>query len=380
MQTLSDHHRRHTACQFQTPAAVVYVSNVHKPLPRISAIDLFCGAGGLSLGLQDSGIEVKAGFDLDPACAYPYEENLNARFYERDVSTLEGADLLPLWEPDAFRLLAGCAPCQPFSSHRRGADTREENSWDLLSHFARLVRETNPHFVTMENVPRLQRMSVFTDFVTGLESQGYHVIFGTLYGPDFSLPQQRRRLVLLASRLGPIGLPSGFVQPGNYKTVRDVLQDLPPLSSGQSDPDDALHLARDLSPKNVKRIQASKPGGTWRDWPEDLLAPCHRKKTGESFQAFYGRMVWDEPSPTITTQAYNYGTGRFGHPDQDRSITLREAALLQGFPRHYKFVQGGERPSMVTIGRLIGNAVPPAFGSAVGKEILSHAELSLVRV
>jgi DNA (cytosine-5)-methyltransferase 1 len=123
-------------------------------------------------------------------------------------------------------------------------------------------------------------------------------------------------------------------------------------------------------------MQASRPGGTWRDWPADLLAPCHKKASGASFQAFYGRMTWNSPSPTITTQSYNFGTGRFGHPEQDRSLTLREAAMLQGFPRSYRFVKAGEKPSMQAVGRLIGNAVPPAFGRAVG-ETFSRAVQSL---
>lgn len=338
------------------------------PLPTIAAIDLFCGAGGLSLGLKQAGIQVVAGIDLDPACAFPYERNLKAKFLERDVSTVSGAELNALWPEGSLRLLAGCAPCQPFSSHRRGKDTRNEENWDLLSQFDRLVEETLPDFVTMENVPRLAGMAVFQSFVKSLESKGYRVQFGTLYGPDFGLPQERRRLVLLAGRNREVPLPVGERSSPRYKTVRQTIGRLPALAQGEVDPRDPLHRARSLSEINQRRIELSKPGGTWRDWPEELRAPCHRKASGSSFQAFYGRMVWNQPSPTITTQAYNFGTGRFGHPDQNRGLTLREAAMLQGFPRAYEFVPKGSRPSMQAVGRLIGNAVPPAFGRAVGNQ------------
>lgn len=334
----------------------------------IAAIDLFCGAGGLSLGLKQAGVEVVAGIDLDPACQYPYEQNLKAKFLLKDVGDVKGEHLQELWPEGKIRLLAGCAPCQPFSSHRRGANTRGEDNWDLLSHFERLVEEAKPELVTMENVTRLGKMEVFEDFVAKLEELKYTVDYGTLYGPEFGLPQERRRLVLVASRIGPISLPKGNKDKKKFKTVKKTIGRLPKLKHGESDPTDLLHTARRLTPINEKRMKASRPGGTWRDWSEELLAPCHRKASGASFQAFYGRMTWDAPSPTITTQSYNFGTGRFGHPEQDRSLTLREAAMLQGFPRSYRFVKGSERPSMQAVGRLIGNAVPPAFGAAVGRQ------------
>lgn len=345
--------------------------------PTVAAIDLFCGAGGLSLGLKQAGVEVVAGIDLDPACKYPYERNLKAKFLLKDVGDIDGQDLNSLWPEGKVRLLAGCAPCQPFSSHRRGANTRDEDNWDLLAHFGRLVQETTPELVTMENVTRLGRLEIFADFVATLEDLDYAVAYGTLYGPHFGLPQERRRLVLVASRIGPVKLPQGTSNQKKPRTVRQVIGNLPKLRHGESDPVDLLHTARRLTPVNVKRMKASLPGGTWRDWPKELLAPCHRKASGASFQAFYGRMKWDAPAPTITTQSYNFGTGRFGHPEQDRSLTLREAAMLQGFPRTYHFVKKGEKPSMLAVGRLIGNAVPPPFGRAIGQtflEALNHSE------
>lgn len=345
----------------------------------IAAVDLFCGAGGLSLGLQQAGIDVVAGVDLDPSCEYPYKENIRAEFLLKDVAQVSGADLTALWPADGYRLLAGCAPCQPFSSHRRGADTSGEDNWALLSHFARLVEESEPDYVTMENVTRVARAEVFQAFVEKLRALGYHATYGVLYGPDFGLPQERRRLVLMASRQGTVKLPTPTTGRGLPPTVRDTISHLPRLHHGESDPADPLHTARRLTPLNAKRMRASKAGGTWRDWPEELLAPCHRKATGASFQAFYGRMQWDTPSPTITTQSYNFGTGRFGHPEQDRSITLREAAMLQGFPKTYKFTPPGTAPSMRAIGRLIGNAVPPPLGVAIGTEFLDARDAHQTR-
>lgn len=339
--------------------------------PEIAAIDLFCGAGGLSLGLQQAGINVVAGFDFDAACRFAYESNIGAEFVHADIAEVTAQQLNDAWGDARVRLLAGCAPCQPFSSHRRGADTSEEKNWSLLQHFGRLVEETLPDHVTMENVVRLMRMPVFAGFVQTLRDNDYEVDYRTVNGPAFGLAQSRRRLILVASRLGVVRVPDA-VESTTGGSVREVIGSLPTLAHGESDPDDAMHRARRLSPINLERMRASVPGGTWRDWPEELLAPCHRRASGASFQAFYGRMEWDKPSPTITTQSFNFGTGRFGHPEQDRSLTLREAAMLQGFPREYAFVADGVEPAMSTVGKLIGNAVPPPFGRAVGKVFIQR--------
>lgn len=346
-------------------------------IPSISAIDLFCGAGGLSLGLQSAGIKIAAGIDLDPSCAYPYERNLKAKFIRKDISEVGGDELMRLWHAGSVRLLAGCAPCQPFSSHRRGADTSKEDNWNLLDHFARLIRETSPELVTMENVNGLGKTQVFKRFVELLRTLGYAVDHGSVYGPSFGLPQERRRLVLVASRIGAVQVPKGHLAKEKFKSVRTAIGGLPALKDGDGDPRDPMHTARSLSPTNLKRMKASTPGGSWADWPKELRSKCHTKASGSSFKSFYGRMLWDEPSPTITTQAFNFGTGRFGHPEQNRSLTLREAAILQGFPRRYQFVPKNVRPSMQTVGRLIGNAVPPPFGKAVAKAFISSLKQAL---
>ena len=342
--------------------------------PHVAAVDLFCGAGGLSHGLQEAGISVIAGIDVDPKCRFPFEQNIEASFLERDVRSIGADHLRRLWPEGAVTLLAGCAPCQPFSSYRRGADTTGEEKWTLLTEFGRLVREALPHLVTMENVPRISSTSVFRAFLTDLTDSGYAVAWRSCYGPDYGLAQGRRRLVLVASRLGPVRLPIRQVSPSAYPSVRDVIGDLPPLAAGTSDPDDPLHTCRRLSSVNLERIRASIPGGTWETWPSTLRAPCHRRTSGASFRSVYARMEWDKPAPTITTSAYNYGTGRFGHPEQDRCISLREAALLQGFPRAYAFVKPGETVHYTHVGRLIGNAVPPPVGRAIGEALRRHVQ------
>lgn len=340
---------------------------------KISAVDLFCGVGGLSYGLQESGIRIAAGIDLDPACAYPFRTNIRAPFHKQDICELTADELAAMWPADTdVRLLAGCAPCQPFSSYRRGADTSQERQWPLVDEMSRLVEKTTPDVVTMENVPRIVIASIFKRFVIRLQKLGYHVDFKSCYCPEYGVPQHRRRLVLVASRLGEITVPKGTVSPTGYVTVRHAIQDLPPVSHGRTDPHDRLHKSRTLTKINFERIKRSTPGGTWEEWPEELRAPCHRKPSGSTFRNVYARMVWDEPSPTITTLAYNFGAGRFGHPEQDRALTLREAANLQSFPPDYEFVAQEDPVQFASLGRLIGNAVPPRLAQAIGTAIVEH--------
>lgn len=343
----------------------------------IHAVDLFCGVGGLSYGLTQAGVQVRAGIDIDSACEYAYERNNTGVFIKKDIRDLTRADIVSLYPKTGLRLLAGCAPCQPFSRHMRGADTSADSKWTLLDEFGRLVCEVLPDLVTMENVTGLARTAVFKRFLEALKEAGYNVGYASCYGPKFGLPQHRRRLVLVASLLGKISLPVATKKPEQYRTVRQAISALPALQSGEQDSKDPLHRARSLSEINLARLQASKPGGSWRDWPEELRAECHRRPTGQSFQSVYARMEWDEPSPTITTQSYNFGTGRFGHPEQDRALTLREAAILQGFPKSYAFIEKGEEVTFTTLGRLIGNAVPPPLGKAIGRALIDHVEAYL---
>jgi len=339
----------------------------------VACVDLFCGAGGLTSGLVDAGVRVVAGVDSDEACRHPYTTNhTGIDFHKYDVAKLTAAKIEKWFADSPVRVLAGCAPCQPFSSYSQRYDTVGTERWGLLHHFARLVKSVRPDIVTMENVPTVTKHAVFDDFVATLKRLKYHVWYEVIDCAGYGLPQRRRRTVLLASLHGPIKLREA--RASQAKTVEDVLKGLPVLRHGGTNGDDPLHAAARLSPLNLERIKASKPGGSWRDWPEHLIAKCHRKKTGKSYPGVYGRMRWDEPAPTLTTQFYGFGSGRFGHPTQARGLSLREGAILQGFPERYSFVPEGERIQFKVLGRLIGNAVPVELGRVIGETIIAHVD------
>lgn len=342
---------------------------------KIEAVDLFCGAGGLSFGLRKAGLKILAGIDFDPACQYPFEENNGAKFIESDITMVKGSDVKKLFSLQAdIRVLAGCAPCQPFSKYRQGEDTSADKKWKLLYEFSRLVRETNPHIVTMENVPELQGHAVFDDFVQELKDRKYNVSFTVINCLDYGVPQNRRRLVLLASKLGVIDLVAATHNEKNFVTVKTAIGHLPPIEAGQRHKSDELHVCSKLNEINLRRIKQSKQGGTWRDWDKDLLLACHKKSSGKTYSSVYGRMSWDSPAPTMTTLCYGIGNGRFGHPVQNRAISLREAAIFQTFPETYKFIAPGEKPITKRIGRLIGNAVPVRLGEVIGLSIKKHCQ------
>ena len=341
--------------------------------PIASVVDIFCGAGGLSHGFHQKGFDIVGGVDIDEDCRYAYEHNNAAPFIRRDVSTLNAEEINALFIPGVPRVLVGCAPCQPFSTYNQ---KNEDPKWQLLRQFGNLVEKVRPDVISMENVPRLlvfKDGSIFKRFVKTLRDADYHVEWDVLYGPDFGLAQTRSRLVLLASRLGPIGLPTA-THKGKHRTVRDEIGDLPHLTHGAIDEIDILHRASGLSELNARRIASSKPGGTWNDWAPKLVAKCHTVETGKGYSSVYGRMEWDEPSPTITTQFYGFGNGRFGHPEQDRALSLREGAMLQGFPRDYEFVAPGARVHFTKVGRLIGNAVPVKLAAAIADRVSKHLE------
>jgi DNA (cytosine-5)-methyltransferase 1 len=328
----------------------------------------------LTYGLAKAGIPVLAGIDLDPACRFPFEANNHSRFLGEDVASLKGDDLIPLYPDGAVKIMVGCAPCQPFSQYSRGQRRPRHQKWDLLRHFSRLVEEVRPTVVSMENVPGLLRQPVFRDFTKRLEANGYHVTHSTVFCPDYGIPQQRTRLVLFASLRGRLSLLRATHRPREYRTVGNALSGLPSLSAGGVDPHDPLHRACHLTPRNLQRIRVSEPGGHWRDWPRQLVSDCHRAESGKTYVSVYGRMEWDKPSPTITTQFFGFGNGRHGHPQQDRALSLREGAILQSFPRRYQFCARSDGPSIATLGRLIGNAVPVRLGQIIGKSILKHLE------
>lgn len=327
----------------------------------------------MTYGLRSSGIKVVAGYDLDDSCKYAYEANNDESvFVCKNVSEIKGDEIKERLKDFDVKVLVGCAPCQPFSTHRKDKKHRDRHKdWGLLAQFGRLAEEVIPDYISMENVPELAKERVFADFVTTLGKLGYTVAYSVVKAESYGVPQRRRRLLLLASKKGAVRLINATHDEEHVISVREAIGSLPAVRAGDSDGKDPLQTASALSPKNLQRIRASKPNGTWRDWPEDLRLDCHNKASGKTYPSVYGRMAWDETAPTITTQFYCYGTGRFGHPKQDRALTLREGAILQSFPANYKFVRDGERISRKAIARHIGNAVPPKLGEAVGKSIVA---------
>ena len=337
---------------------------------------MFCGIGGLTKGLSLAGINVVAGYDIDATCKFAYESNNEAKFINKDVENITADEVNEMFQENNVRIIVGCAPCQPFSRYslRYRKEGRKDEKWRLLYSFSRIVRESIPDIISMENVPSLENEKVFQDFVKQLRELGYYVNWSIVYCPDYGVPQKRKRLVLLASRLGNIQLIPPLYEKNNYRTVRMAIGALPRISDGEVHVNDLLHRSSRLSEINRRRIRQSVPGGTWRDWDEDLKLQCHSKKSGESYPSVYGRMNWDEPSPTITTQFYGYGNGRFGHPEQDRAISLREGAILQSFPNDYIFVDEEHPAQKRELGTHIGNAVPVELGRAIGISIQQHLE------
>ncbi len=340
-----------------------------------SVVDLFCGIGGLSHGLRHAGFHVVAGVDADATCEYAFETNNNANFHGKPLEEVTAAEIGGMFPQGSRRILVGCAPCTPFSAYAPRSKSRSDK-WSLVGLFLDRILEVEPEIVSMENVTRLRSFrkgSVFREFVGGLRDVGYCVAEDTLDAADYGVPQHRRRLVVLASRLGPIRLPDPTC--ARPRTVRDAIGGLPSLDAGDADPSDPVHRSPNLSPLNLRRIRAAKPGRPWTEWDDpELVAACHRRASGASYRNVYGRMEWDRPSPTLTTGCFSFGRGRFGHPDQDRAISLREAALLQSFPRDYAFVAPDLPVTFARVGRHIGNAVPVKLSMAIGRAIRGHLE------
>lgn len=340
------------------------------------AIDLFCGAGGLTRGLRRAGWQVVAGLDADGAVAETYRRNNpGSRFIHADLRRFGDDSIRDLARtiPRGELLLAGCAPCQPFSKQRRTNGLAKRTDAVLLNEFARLVAVLRPGVVLMENVPGVALVpgfSAFRRFMKSLNDLGYSCDHGILNARDFGVPQHRRRYAMLAAVTERSRLPDpqGDGWGADELSVRRAIGRFPRIGAGETHPSIPNHCAADLAPQNMARIKATPPdGGSRRDWPERLKLglPCHRAN-GVGFSDVYGRMWWDRVAPTLTSRCNSLSNGRFGHPEQDRAISLREAAALQTFPDDYEFF--GTKNS---IARWIGNAVPVSFAEALGRAALT---------
>ncbi len=345
---------------------------------QFSVVDLFCGIGGLTHGFVKEGFDVVAGIDFDNSCKYAFEKNNKTYFLHKDIGLLSADELAEIFG-EKRKILIGCAPCQPYSIFNRKKGTMENSDsdprWKLLYSFSSLIKETRPEIISMENVPLLKNYrggEVFNDFVVSLEKIGYYITYSIVNAQDYGVPQRRKRLVLLGSLHGKIEMISPTHKKENYVTVRNAIGDLPPIQDGEVHFKDSLHRARKLTDITKRRIQATKEGGSWKDWDEDLKLACHKKKGGEIYRSVYGRMQWDDVAPTMTTYCIGLNNGRFGHPEQDRAISLREAALIQSFPKNYNLIDKKSVFSAGKIAKQIGNAVPVLLGRAIAASIKQH--------
>ena len=336
-------------------------------------IDLFCGIGGLTHGFLKEGFDVVAGIDNDDTCRYGYESNNKAKFIHKAIEDVDAKEIKQLYgDPSDISVLVGCAPCQPYSKLNTSGASEED--FGPIMKFAELISKVKPDIVSMENVRGVAKYPVFKKFLANLDKNGYEYDYKIVNTADYGVPQRRMRLVLLASRLGPIKLLEQTHDKNNWVTVHDAIGDLEIIKDGEISNTDLLHRSRKLSHLNKKRIKATpKDGGNSKSWDKKLLLDCHKKTSGKTYRStVYGRMRWDEPAPTMTTQCTGLGNGRFGHPEQDRAISLREAAMFQTFPKNYKFYDNKSPYVVSDVARFIGNAVPVKLGQVIAKSIKRH--------
>src|SRR5216684_3339097 len=351
---------------------------------KIKVVDVFSGIGGLSHGFFLEGFDVVAGIDIDKTCKYGFEENNSSKFIRKDIAKVKPRDLQELYENSSPKVLIGCAPCTPFSTLNlnRAVYSKSDEKWRSLDSFLRLATKVRPEIVSMENVAELangKKFPIFKRFVRTLKRSGYRVSYKVVDSSKYGVPQRRKRLVLLASLFGPISLVPE-THPNDPVTVRETIGDLPPIRDGQTSKTDIMHRASKLSDLNKKRIMATpKDGGSATSWSRELLPKCYLKEKGQSYRSsVYGRMKWDEPAPTMTTHCHTLGTGRFGHPTQNRAISLREAARFQSFPDYYEF-EDPQKIRTTHVAKQIGNAVPVLLGRVIAKSIRRHINSLIAR-
>lgn len=348
-------------------------TKARQPAMNYTCIDSFCGAGGLALGLQKAGFDIRYSFDIDEKCINTL--HLNDVYFHHKAEVADISDMLggALLKRSGFKrgelfLLAGGPPCQGFSVQRRGADRDIRN--DLVLKYGKLVKELYPCFFVMENVSGIagkRGKTILHKLIDTVSHIGYDVSVKLLNAQEYGVPQRRKRYIIVGKR-GDIDSVYQYPNPIPInRTVRETIGSLPePPEDGSSTPGDVLHRRDCLSKLNIKRLKALKPGEGRDSLPKELLAECHKISSSViGHRRVYGRMAWDDVAPTITARFDSFTRGQFGHPEQLRSITLREGAMLQTFPDDYQFFG-----SKVDIARQIGNAIPPILAEAIGKSII----------
>ena len=349
----------------------------NKNKPKIKAVDFFCGGGGMSFGMQKSGIQVLAGIDYEENCRATYEANIKkAKFIKADVFELKEKELektLNLKRNDDELLLIGCSPCQ-FWSIINTDKKKSQKSKNLLVEFERFVKYFNPGYVVVENVPGVLRKkgeSGLESFINWLEGNKYTVHFKVHNTSEYGVAQNRKRFTLIANRITDNELKP--IKAKKKLTVRDVIgveNGFSKIKAGHKDETDFNHSVPNVSELTLKRLErVEKDGGNRLSFANDksLQLNCFIDRD-TSFKDTFGRLWWDKPSPTITTKFFSVSNGRFVHPVENRALSIREGATLQSFPKNYKFIG----TSMGSLARLIGNAVPPEYAKRVGQAIIKN--------
>ncbi len=346
--------------------------------PRtVRVYDFFSGCGGASAGFQAAGMNIAYALDHDANARASFKINFPGAYFEfadiREVSSEGIRERVTAERPNPV-LFSGCAPCQPFTKHNTTKPTPTlDDRVSLLANFANLVEKCLPDLLFVENVPGLQKLraksQTFENFLKRLRKAGYRFDHRPIILAHYGIPQRRCRLILVGSRHGPIFLPEETHGPGranpSFSTVREWISDLPEIRAGESHQEVLNHRAANLSPLNLKRIIKTPEGGGNREWPNHLKLKCHKGLSG--YTDVYGRMAWDAPASALTTRCISYSNGRFGHPNQNRAISIREAACLQTFPRNFVF-----KGNMGSMAQQIGNAVPVRLTEILGKHFIAH--------
>jgi DNA (cytosine-5)-methyltransferase 1 len=345
----------------------------------LRALDFFCGAGGMSYGLRQAGVDVVAGMDIDYTCEPTYTHAANeigAQFIRADIDVMSPSEIesLGIERGCDSLVFVGCSPCQYWSKINT-SKTKAAKSKHLLERFGLFVEHFLPGYVVVENVPGLltkRNEAVLSAFLGTLRRLGYVHDAGVVDLKSYGVPQKRRRYILIATRLSEsITLPGPSADVTRMR-VRDFIgpwNGFPEVADGHRDDSDFMHVVSSLSPKNRLRIRKTPAdGGDRLGWSkdEDLQIEAYRHRD-DCFRDVYGRMAWDQPAPTITTRFNNLSNGRFGHPEEHRAISLREGATLQTFPKTFVF-----KGSIPSIARQIGNAVPPELGRRIGRYLINH--------
>lgn len=337
-------------------------------MKNYNSIDLFSGIGGLSVGLKKAGFKVKASVEIDKNAVKGYKLNHSkTKVFDYDIRDIDTNEIKKLLKGQPLHLLAGCPPCQGFSSVRRlnrKQSIRDERN-NLVLEFLRFVKELNPLTIMMENVPGLINYYLFKQVVKELKELGYNPKVDIVDVKDYGVPQRRKRLVMVGSLLGEIDIARVHSKP---KTVKDTIGNLPNVNETT---DEAHRIVAQHIPRIQQMIELiPKDGGSRKDLPEEYILECHRQEN-VGFNDIYGRLKWNDYSTTITGGCLNPSKGRFLHPEEDRVLTPREAAMLQSFPEDYKLPLDIPKSDLALF---IGNALPPKFSYIQSKNIREHIE------